>query len=370
MKYFRHIFLVLACILLLTGCDVGKKNLSVSPYILTKVTGLSGRADAKVYLDTEGMYIALAGIDATAEQRAVYDDFIKSFGVTTDRLEGLANGDRIVVTVTYSQELADALKVNVNDFIKSVEVSGLTVGEEVDLFKDLEVSVSGIIPYAKLTVTNKSTHPYISQLTYQVNGDTTRLKNGDVINISTDYDAKTAEGYSIYTDVYEMDYTIVGLDQYIYDKSLLDTFALSEIASECADTIVSETEDTTTRMLYKLTKVTDYLYQDNHERVDSINLNQVIFLSRDVEGTTEYENVIYFVFEAKIANTNYSSTGYYIFKYTNGIYGGDGKFYIGTNNPELRYVCGTNFDELYNELVGDSLVLYNSDIVEGVEVWD
>lgn len=367
MKKIRLFFLALIFMVLLSGCDIGKKNLSVSPYILTKVSGLSGRADAKVYLDTEGIYIALAGAEASPEQRAVYDPFVNSLNISVDKLSKLANGDKMIVTVTYDHEIADGLKINVDDFIKAVEVKDLVVGQEIDLFKDLEVRVFGIIPYATLTVTNNSVDPYISSLNYRIVSDTSDIRNGDVITVACDYDAAAAEKYNYYTDITQMKFTVEGLDQYIYSTALLDVDAMSEIASECAKTIVDETRDTTTRMLYKLTGSLDYLYQDNHERVDELVLNQVIFLSANTRNTTTYENVILYVFKATVANNNYSSEGFYIFRYTNAIYGGDGGFYIGRNNPELRYVCGLEFDGLYNEILAGEQPLYDACLVEGVE---
>lgn len=61
MKKIKYILLS-AMVLLLCGCSAGRKNISISPYIMTSVSGLSGRATATVYLDTEGIYSALAGV--------------------------------------------------------------------------------------------------------------------------------------------------------------------------------------------------------------------------------------------------------------------------------------------------------------------
>ena len=272
----------------------------------------------------------------------------------------------INMTVTYDNEEADRLKLNVNDFVKSYQVEGLDEGQEIDVFKDLEVEVTGIAPYAFVTYTNNSTDPYIKNLEYVIEGKTAGLENGDVITIRCMIDEKTAELYYYYTDVTTMNYTVEGLDTYIYDSSQLDKEVLSDIAAQCADTICSETDDTTTRMLYRLTGSSNYLYQDNNEWVDNIKLNQVVFLSRSAQGASPYENVILYVFEAAIANNNYTEYGFFIFEYTNAIRSGDGEFMIGRNNPELRYVCGLDFDELYNDIVKDMEYQYSSQLLEGI----
>ena len=351
---------------LLGGCSVGRRNMSISPYILADVSGLSGRASATVYLDTAGIYSALAGTDATQEQKDEYKSFVESLTLSCDKLDKLANGDVINMTVTYDGEEADRLKLNVNDFVKSYNVQGLDEGQEIDVFKDLKVEVTGIAPYAFVTYTNNSTDPYIKNLEYVIEGKTTGLQNGDIITIKCMIDEKTAELYYYYTDVTTMSYTVEGLDTYIYDSEQLDKQVLSGIAAECADTIRSETDDTTMRMLYKLTGSSNYLYQDNNEWVDNIKLNQVIFLTRSAQGASPYENVILYVFEAAIANNNYTEYGFFIFEYTNAIRNGSGEFMIGRNNPELRYVCGLDFDELHNNLVKDMEYQYSTELLDGI----
>ena len=194
------------------------------------------------------------------------------------------------------------------------------------------------------------------------------MKNGDVITIDCKIDAKTAELYYYYTDVTSMDYTVEGLDSYIYDSSQLDYSVLADIADECAEEIKAATDDTTTRMLYRLTGNSNYLYQDNNEWLDSLKLNQVIFMSGHGDGSSQYENIILYVFEVTVANNYYSENGYFIFEYTNAVRNGSGEFMIGRNNPELRYVCGQDFDSLYNDVMQNTQVQYNSELLEGINL--
>ena len=46
MKKIKIGIVMLLGAMLLSGCSVGKKNISISPYILIDVSGLSGRAGA------------------------------------------------------------------------------------------------------------------------------------------------------------------------------------------------------------------------------------------------------------------------------------------------------------------------------------
>ena len=368
MKKIRYALFVMLVMISISGCSAGRKNISLSPYIMTSISGLSGRATATAYLDTAGIYSALTGIDAAEEEKAKYDAFVASLELTCDKLDKLANGDAINLTVTYDAAAADELKINVNDFVKKVDVTGLDEGQEIDVFKDLQVEVTGTAPYAFVTYTNNSADPYIKNLEYVVEGRTTGLKNGDVITIKCMIDAKTAELYYYYTDVTSMDYTVEGLDSYIYDSAQLDYDELNDIAAECAAQVYAATDDTTTRMLYRLTGNTNYLYQDNNEWVDSLKLNQVIFMAGHGDGSSEYENIILYVFEAVVANNYYTEDGFFVFEYTNAIRSGDGGFMIGRNNPELRYVCGQDFDSVFSEIMENTEVQYNSEILEGISL--
>lgn len=368
MKRFKYLLFLFLCLVFVSGCSLGRKDISMSPYIMASISGLSGRATATVYLDTEGIYSALAGVDASQGDREKYDAFVSSLGITCDKIDKLANGDSINVTVTYDAAAADELRINVNDFVKKIDVDGLDEGQEIDVFKDLKVEVTGTAPYAFVTYTNNSTDPYIKNLEYVIEGKTSGLKNGDVITIRCKIDAKTAELYYYYTDVTSMDYTVEGLDSYIYDSSKLDYTQLNDIAAECAAQIRVATDDTTTRMLYRLTGSSNYLYQDNNEWVDDIKLNQVIFMSGHGDGSSQYENIILYVFEVVVANNFYAEDGYFVFEYTNAITNGNGEFMVGRNNPELRYVCGQDFDTLFDEIMQNTQVQYNSEILEGISL--
>lgn len=364
-KLYILILLVLA-VLMAAGCKEELKQIAIAPYISLEVEGLSGRADAVVSLDTQGIYIALAGEDASTEAKSVYKNFVDSLQVSADKLTAISNNDVITVTVTYNADIAEELGVSVTDFIKNITVSGLDEGTEIDVFKDLKLIVSGVAPYAFLTYENCSEDPYIKSLKYELTGDISNLSNGDKITINCKIDPKTAELYYYYTDITSMEYIVEGLDSYVYSSADIDYNVINEIAAECAQVIYDATDDTTTRMMYIVSGNTNYLYQDNNEWVDSLKLNQVIFMNKTTSVTGIPENRFYYVFKAGISNHNYYEEAYFIFEYSNAVLAADGTFMIGKNNPELRYVCGQDFDTLYNELIRDYNMYYNSIILDGV----
>ena len=369
----KHVYYILICvfafsILLMTGCKKRITNVSIDSFILHKVDGLSGRADAVTYLDTNGIYTKLTSLHKKIkpEQEEGYRKLVDSMSIQTDRLTNLANDDVITVTVTYDTQLAESLRINLTDCVKNITITGLDVGTEIDVFKDLKVYITGTAPYAFASYSNESENPFIKNLSYEFVSDVTNLENGDIVKIKCNLDADIARQFLYYTDVTEKEYTVEGLDRFIYDQKEIDREALNEIINECEATIKAETDDTTTRMLYRLTGNSNYLYQDNNEWVDYISTESTnhIFLSKKPGSDAVYENIIILVFAVGLKNNYYSEDGFFLFQYTNGVLTSDGKFMIGRNNSELRYVCGTDFGSLYDELTGEIIHQYEAVFIE------
>ena len=56
--------ILLVCVLFISGCSIGRRDISISPYIITDISGLSGRASVTAYLDIDGIYSVLAAIQS------------------------------------------------------------------------------------------------------------------------------------------------------------------------------------------------------------------------------------------------------------------------------------------------------------------
>jgi hypothetical protein len=116
--------------------------------------------------------------------------------------------------------------------------------------------------------------------------------------------------------------------------------------------VCEDTENTEDRMLYRLTGNTNYLFQYNKEWVDDISAMQVILCTpMSYENSGVKKNIIYVVLQAVVANSDYSEEGYFFFEYENGILSGDGTLYINHANPQQRYSCSSEYEELYNLLI-------------------
>lgn len=92
--------------------------------------------------------------------------FIETIKCDLDKKENLKNGDKITAKITYDQTLAKQLNVTFRNIEKVINVSGLEKGTEVDVFKDIQVSFTGTSPDGSVSISNKSSDPFVSEVTF------------------------------------------------------------------------------------------------------------------------------------------------------------------------------------------------------------
>lgn len=339
------IFVVILCINF--AVDKGNEGINLTKYIIVSINGLNGHASSKAVLDDIGVYSALAGSDATEEEKAKYTDFVNSIKYTLDNDTDLSNGDTVKVNVTYDEQLADNLDVNIGSTSKNVEVSDLEDGEELDVFANIQVIISGVSPFVYVSYQNNATDEYLASLKYEFS-KSSNLSAGDTITITCLIDEDKAAEKGYYASKTQMDYTIQDVSTYVSTEEQLDKTLLNSLAAENLKTIKSQTEDTTFRMLYKLTDDRNYLYQDNNESVDKMDLYKVILASKKGSTETENENYIFLIYSGTVSNWTYTENAFFCFQYTNAVVLADGEFSMATDNPEQRYTCSTTYDGLYN----------------------
>lgn len=352
------IFIIILCINFAVKKDDG---INLSKYIIVTIDGLDGHASSKAVLDDVGIYNALAGSDATDADKAQYTDFVNSIKYTLDNQSDLSNGDTVKVNVTYDETLADKLDLDIGSTTKIVDVSGLEDGQELDVFANIQVIISGVSPFVYVSYQNNATDEYLASLKYEFN-KSTNLSAGDTITIKCLVDQAKAAEKGYYVTKTQMDYTIQDVSTYVKTENQLDKKVLNTIAAEDLKCIYSQTKDTTFRMLYKLTEDRNYLYQDNNESVDTMELYKVILASKKGNAQTENENYIFFIYQGKVANWTYSEDAFFCFSYTNAVVLADGKFQVASDSPEQRYTCATSYDRLYSKTIKE--LESNFDLIE------
>ena len=174
-RWMRRLTLVLGVVLtlmLLTGC---RKSVSLMKYVDFVYGGFDGKGTV------EGVFDAERFIEDFSVPKE-YQKAVEKIKVKTNAKKNLSNGDTIVVSILYSSDLEDGLKLKFTDVSAQVIVDGLSEGEPFDAFKNVEILYEGVNGYA--TASFKVEDPNLTEenfvLVAENNGT---LSNGDKITL-------------------------------------------------------------------------------------------------------------------------------------------------------------------------------------------
>ncbi|MBR1765300.1 MAG: hypothetical protein IJ746_07900 [Ruminococcus sp.] len=102
----------------------------------------------------------------------------------------LKNGDKITCTVDYDEDELKEANIKLENTEFEVEVEGLIVAEELDMFNGFNYSFSGIDESGTMTYDSTNADlPFISYVCYYTSG----LKNGDSVSVSAEIDFSQVE---------------------------------------------------------------------------------------------------------------------------------------------------------------------------------
>lgn len=342
---------VLIILIILKVVVFSDDKLSLARYAIVTIEGLNNRAGAKAYLDDVGLYNALAGENASEEEKNEYKDFVDSIRIILDKKENLSNDDIINVKVEYDEVIAEKLGIIIDSDNRNVKVNNLKEGIELDLFENIKLVTGGTSPYVYATYINESEDEYISKLEYNIDR-TSGLSIGDEITITCMIDEQAAAKNGYYSDITEKKYTIVKADKYIDSPEELDMEVIESLGEDNIQVISDETDDTTYRMAYKVTGNNEYLYRDNNEKAVDFRYYGTVLANNNTGFEQEYENYVLVFYVGNIALPTYTTEedpydyveAYFCFVYYDAILTRDGEFLMATNDPQNRYVCGDSYE--------------------------
>lgn len=214
------ILLAMLLTLLLSAC--GGKRVNLQDYVELTFSGADGYGRAAYSLDENALIDLIAPEDEEESLEAVGNVLkaaylVEDIDVTLDVTEGLSNGDEVTVTVTYSDDLTDALGGVKPKSGESwtVKVSGLPEAEEADLFEDVSVTFSGYDGFGQAEVQDGSGY---SGLTYTLSSSED-LSNGDIVTLTVSASSGAAleeycaNNYGLVPAAASRDYTVSGLEE-------------------------------------------------------------------------------------------------------------------------------------------------------------
>ena len=130
-----------------------------------------------------------------------------------NKTDNLKNGDKITATITFDETVAKQLNLSFKNTEKVIEVSGLPKGKEIDVFKDLKVTYTGISPEGKVSAVSTSRDPFISKINFVSSKD--KVSNGDKITVEAKYTTQDAIAHQALIKEKIKEYTVSGLPEYL-----------------------------------------------------------------------------------------------------------------------------------------------------------
>lgn len=325
-------------------------RIALSNYVTVEYSGVNGYGIVTCTVDGEALAEKLIGSERDMEKRTKLTELAMSVTALAKQT-GVSNGDEIDIVFSYDKALAKEMKARVKDSQYKVTVKGLEEGTKISLFENVEVIFAGMSPEAYVWIQNNWEDEYLKSLQFSVD-KSTQISTGDtvIVTCQTSREELSLHGYVL--DTVSASYKADRLSTYANSADQVDKELLAFITEEAAETIVSETEDATFRMLYKATGDAAYLRSVNDEKAEEVQLLQTIFMSRNGELEGSGNNYIFLVFSANISNSETKIPVYYVFTYTDGYTTTDGVYEIDHDAPEERYQCGLDYESLYQNTIG------------------
>lgn len=344
------VLVAITAILLLIFMDKGRGQIKLSDYVNVSFAGADGAGTISCSVDTKKLYERLVGDEKNAVIIRNIDTFVDGISASANISDKLSNGDKVTISVTYDKALAEKIgcRVTGEEFVE--EVSGLGDESIIDIFANVEVVVAGISPDAYANVINKWQDERLKNIAFTLD-KATGIKAGDVLTVTCEASAAelAAQGISIAGS--RKEFHVDRVARYADSVQALDMSAVDRIVGECTDTIRTETEDLTFRMLYKASKDSSYLFQYNNEWVNSTELIDERFLYRLDNHDVTHSNYLELVFKSNISNGTSTLDVYFIFEFPDMVISADGRFEITDSDLAGRYVCGVDYNDLYGRVI-------------------
>jgi hypothetical protein len=352
----------LIAVLALTGCG-SKNTIDLTQYVQVNVSGADGYGCASADADDIGLEALLLSDDESDADSLVKLDMLMRIRYEIDKKDHLSNGDKVSVTVTYPDGLAEALDADITP--KSgdswtVEIGGLGEPERIDVFEGMTIEYGN-----GNTLCADGLYTALKYTLSQTQG----LSNGDTVTITvsapdgnTDLESHCMETYGWMPLSESCEYTITGIDEYpirledIPEELFEELRMIAQMQLEAmAEQMHSSFGDQGYRMNhYALDKV--YVASPG-ENIDDDNKNEVYLVYRinadNPDGTRDY------FYSAKFSNVSTKAEGEYGYDthvvYPDGDYGFffNGENYFCTGTEGEGFIGFESEQAFYNWYLAD-----------------
>lgn len=324
-KLMAAVVLVALFAVLLCACGGGGVNME--DYVTVEFTGANGYGRADIDFDEDALVDDLLkdhekALKKAAKKSEIYDGDAEFYAETLAELfyvrteaENLSNKDKITVNVLFDGSLEKVKKETGLKF-KNTElkftVSGLGEVEELDVFENMEMKISGISPNLSVSFSEKETGKYGFYVKYSLAANApVRYKIGDTVNVKASFSSgeDLAHGYIVNQLEKSIVITPDMAEQYISNAMDFDTQTIEDLrATADKEAIEYFTAENNKTKLYG-----NYLKLSDAESVGQAQLQNVYLCYSENPGlkVPDYSaanNFLCFVYKFNISNANY--TGY------------------------------------------------------------
>ena len=326
----------LIVVLALTGCG-SKTKIDLTKYVHVDISGANGYGHAHAEADDDALEALLLSDDESDADSWVKLDLLLKIDYQIDKRDHLSNGDKVTVTVTYPDALADALDADISPKSSeswTVEVNGFGEPKRVDVFEDicLEYDVGN-------TLCAKGQYIYLEYTLSQ----TQHLSNGDIVTITAsapdgydNLDSYCMENYGWMPLSDTCEYTVTGIDEYPTCLDDIPEEQFEELRMVAQVRIEALGEDMC------------FYYGDQGYQMNHYELVAVYVASPGENIKDDHKNEVYLVYKVNASNPDGTRDYYYSAMFPNVTIQVDGKFWCDYNDvvyPDGEYgfgFCGDN----------------------------
>lgn len=208
-----------------------------NPEFTVTVEGLSDGTKIDVF---EGLQVICDGFSGKSTPTFNYencDEFTKEYVTFQCDATNVSNGDVITVTANYNSYDAEENLVIVEYDSKEYTVTDLKEPEEIDPFKNLEITYTGASPYINVAIDSSKCSSLVNNyISFSV--EDSYFRNGDTFTVTATYSEYDAEEYGFIVTNETKTYTVENQPEYV---TSLDGLDLTELQAELDDKLTVTT---------------------------------------------------------------------------------------------------------------------------------
>ena len=333
---------------------------TIRSYIEVEYTGINGLAKPTIIVDSAALKEEISK-DKDRDNTDI-DNFIYSLRLTTDAYD-LSNGDSYIINVSFNEDYAKKLKINIKDREIKMKVKGLGKGELINLFDGVEVIFTGFSPEASVVIKNNYDDAFLRSLKFTAD-KSDHISTDDVITVSCDISVDDLGRGGYTTKSSTATYIANKLGRYVENASNIDNSVISALDEKVRNSINEEVEDVSFRMLYKASNDTEYLRLANDEKVTELDSMGKFFLLRNGSDTNLMKNYIYMIYEADVTVDERTEHLYFIYEFTGCYTDSSGQFNVNDTDLNKKYYVSMDYEALYNQFIEHKLADYTLSAIE------